>query len=551
MAHRPPAVALVAALLGVAGCSLPAPDLNGRACPCLEGWTCDLTRDVCVRGASDGGVLDDAGDPADAAADPDASAEDAGPTCGDCDDEIACTRDLCLITGECTHVPDSGLCNIGDTCDPGSGCKRSTCVPPDCDDHDPCTADNCDLETTTCTNEPFCPGLLCCAGGVCGECCDAMDCDDSDPCTTDACTADGCTNTSLADGAVCGPGLACCAGECADCCVDGDCDDGSDCTDDQCQAGVCESTSVCGCEDDGDCNGAFCCGGQCYTCCDDLDCDDGDSCTLDSCESGRCLLREACPGELCCDGACGECCDANDCAQPGECEAPATCVGEACNYGSLPDGAQCGWGICCGGACDDCCEDADCPPPDWECNVHECLSDWSDHWCQDVPVPNGTDCFWEEGTCCGGGCCPLDAVCLNDECIVVPDELESEPNDDAANANPLVDGSRVGAQIEPSDDQDWYVITLNEGDTLEIDSSEACGMDTVVFVYGDPPPDPAPTDLRCNDPPDPALACNDDTQDGYCGELTFVAPADGRYFIRVVTFDADESGPYLLNVWIP
>lgn len=553
MAHRRPAAALVAVLLAVAGCSLDEPDLNGRACPCLPGWTCDEARHVCVREGEggDGGPRDDAGSSADAG-DGDASAPDAGRECGDCDDGISCTRDLCLITGECTNVPDSALCNLGETCDTASGCKRSTCVPPDCDDHDECTADACELATSTCSNEPQCGDLLCCAGGVCGECCEAADCDDSDPCTTDTCTADGCASTDLPEGAPCGLGLACCAGQCAQCCGDADCDDGSDCTDDACVAGACESTSVCGCQDDGDCMGAVCCAGQCRTCCDDPDCDDGDPCTLDSCESGRCLLRETCPGERCCAGVCGECCDPDDCGPPAACEAPATCVGASCDYALEPDGTSCPQGVCCGGACDECCEDEDCPPPDWECNYHACISDVGDHWCEDVPVPDGTECFWEPGACCGGTCCPIGSACVNSECIVVPDELESEPNDDAANANPLADGSRLGALIEPADDQDWYSITLAADDTLQIDTSEACGMDTVVYVYGDPPPDPAPTELRCDEgTPAPALACSDDTANGYCGEITFVAPADGVYYIRVVTFDAEESGPYLLNVWLP
>lgn len=49
-----------------------------------------------------------------------------------------------------------------------------------------------------------------------------------------------------------------------------------------------------------------------------------------------------------------------------------------------------------------------------------------------------------------------------------------------------MDGSRLGAQIEPSDDQDWYSITLAAGQSLQIDTGEACGMDDVVCVYARP-----------------------------------------------------------------
>ncbi|MBX3272215.1 MAG: hypothetical protein KF729_18265 [Sandaracinaceae bacterium] len=53
------------ALIALAGCAVPDLDLEGRRCPCVEGWVCDVARDVCVpvggvadAGTRDGGATD-------------------------------------------------------------------------------------------------------------------------------------------------------------------------------------------------------------------------------------------------------------------------------------------------------------------------------------------------------------------------------------------------------------------------------------------------------------------------------------------------------------
>lgn len=77
---------LGAMALLLTACTVPDGLLDDRPCPCLEGWVCDATRNVCVEGDlppvdagrdEDGGALADGG-PGDAAA-ADASAMDAGP----------------------------------------------------------------------------------------------------------------------------------------------------------------------------------------------------------------------------------------------------------------------------------------------------------------------------------------------------------------------------------------------------------------------------------------------------------------------------------------
>ena len=48
----------------LSACVLSPLDLDGKACPCAEGFTCDDERDVCVAstGARDGGAADAAAD---------------------------------------------------------------------------------------------------------------------------------------------------------------------------------------------------------------------------------------------------------------------------------------------------------------------------------------------------------------------------------------------------------------------------------------------------------------------------------------------------------
>lgn len=107
----------------------------------------------------------DAADAADAAEDSAADTlvePDAIPTeigCGsdaECDDGVACTRDVCL-DGLCSHVPldtrcDDGLYCTGDEkCDAVKGCYT---VPRNCADPISCTDDRCDEASRSCTHTP-------------------------------------------------------------------------------------------------------------------------------------------------------------------------------------------------------------------------------------------------------------------------------------------------------------------------------------------------------------------------------------------------------------
>lgn len=75
----------VALAVLLAGCTVDALDLEGRQCPCIDGWDCDETRNVCVRAgeAPDAGAGRDAGPGVDSGPGMDAGDVDAGP--GDLD----------------------------------------------------------------------------------------------------------------------------------------------------------------------------------------------------------------------------------------------------------------------------------------------------------------------------------------------------------------------------------------------------------------------------------------------------------------------------------
>lgn len=77
-------------------------------------------------------------------------------TSGIADDGIACTVDVCPVSGGAyQHITDDALCAAGQMCVAGSGCvARSPECPASCDDHIGCTTDSCDATTHRCVNAP-------------------------------------------------------------------------------------------------------------------------------------------------------------------------------------------------------------------------------------------------------------------------------------------------------------------------------------------------------------------------------------------------------------
>jgi hypothetical protein len=154
-----------------------------------------------------------------------------GCTAESCSDGDACTTDVCMPDGTCSHAAvdcnDGNGCTI-DACDPVGGCVAATAEGNACDDGNECTDDDvCCLDA--CRGTP-----------VAGCCLDASDCDDANACSDDACVDGACSNTPV---------------ECADA--------------DPCVVGFCDPTT-------GECDGA------------PLDCNDGNPYTIDSCGDDGC-----------------------------------------------------------------------------------------------------------------------------------------------------------------------------------------------------------------------------------------------------------------------
>lgn len=130
-----------------------------------------------------GGVVgDDAGRDQ---APPDLAHLDAGQRCDsveECDDGVACTRDVCDLRGICVHTPDALVCDDGvfcngaEVCDPSAGCGGGPLR--DCNDRNVCTLDRCDESRGMCLHLPrdFDND-----GEADSRCVGGTDCDDADP----------------------------------------------------------------------------------------------------------------------------------------------------------------------------------------------------------------------------------------------------------------------------------------------------------------------------------------------------------------------------------
>ena len=130
---------------------------------------------------------------------------DSGVPCAgdeDCEDGVACTRDICDPLGFCRNAPDPGTCDDMNFCNGVEQCDVTRgCVPgarQTCNDDDVCTIDRCNEETKSCDHGPrdldedgdadfFCEGGLDCAdrdplrSSTVSEICDDAvdnDCDD-------------------------------------------------------------------------------------------------------------------------------------------------------------------------------------------------------------------------------------------------------------------------------------------------------------------------------------------------------------------------------------
>ena len=301
-----------------------------------------------------------------------------GLGCADgCDDDNACSVDICLENGACHHtavsdgtacggtggwICESGLCTCTTTCGTKQ-CGADGCggLCGTCDDGIACTFDKCDLESGACTqlaSDLACDDELACTIDTCdvpsGGCLNVPSqafCDDGIPCTSDwcsdelgclsapnddackdgqACTVDACVDgfgcVNSADDALCDDGVTCTADACdatAGCSnlIDvGSCDDGVECTIDACDldAGGCQNAaSLALCDDGIPCTADWCDSATgCIAVAEDAACTDAHECTVDSCLAGFGCVHT---GD---DAACDDGVPCTD----GQCEPDAGCV---------------------------------------------------------------------------------------------------------------------------------------------------------------------------------------------------------------------------------
>ena len=135
----------------------------------------------------------------------------------DCDDDNACTSDVCDENGVCQHdclvgqsCNDGNRLTINDVCVLDSGCPCQgtpvACIDAtDCDDELPCTIDTCENNVCVhtaidCDDDNLCTDDSC--NPLTGECVnESIVCNDNNSCTTDSCNPDtGCVYTSICDG---------------------------------------------------------------------------------------------------------------------------------------------------------------------------------------------------------------------------------------------------------------------------------------------------------------------------------------------------------------
>jgi len=260
---------------------------NGTACNVdSDGCTVD---DSCLEGACKAGTLNT------------------------CEDELACTTDLCVSTGtnsrRCQNTPKVGYCLVDGACltdgelNPKNGCEA-------CLTGKSATAWSlrkegslCNADSDGCTSDDSCKGGVCAVGNVA--------CSDGDSCTVDSCQSTGLNSRDCAHASV-------------------DCSDGYSCTVDWCrsmgaetyvcenriQAGSCLIAGTCYDREDQDADSPGC--KSClpeesqtawsnapdFTSCNA----DGNGCTLkDSCREGNCVAgmappcwdQHSCTADLC------------------------------------------------------------------------------------------------------------------------------------------------------------------------------------------------------------------------------------------------------------
>jgi hypothetical protein len=328
-----------------------------------------------------------------------------------------------------------------------------------------------------------------------------------------------------------------------DCCIP-QCDD-LECGDDGCgsDCGPCVGThdacieGACICQPD--CTGLTCgddgCGGSCGECqqeqhiceanqclcvpaCDGLDCgDDGCEGSCGECEEdntgcleGLCQCLPQCDGIECgddgCGGECGPCQGPQELCVEGLCECQPSCLGKVCG----DDG--------CGGSC------GVCEGPQETCSNGFCV-------CQPECPPLACG---DDG--CGGNCgdCPVARTCAEAQCLCISEE--SEPNSACNQAKGLPPGLYEDLAVCPAGDEDWFAFILQTGQKLTVTALfEHDSGDLEMFLYDQ---------SACSSYLKSSTSSTDNET------ISFVAPVNGTYTVRIMEFAQEAENSYSLQVSI-
>jgi hypothetical protein len=477
--------------------------LMGEISPCLRA-RCDLFSGLCVTHKQPSGLACDDGDTCTTNDICDQGICQGGVPVT-CDDENACTQDVCLPESGCSSTPLEGGCNDGDPCTVGESCQSGLCVATevtDCDDENTCTTDEC-ISGIGCVHEPE-PGEPCddqnacsskseCTGsGACGGL-SFIDCDDQDPCTADTCEPEyGCVftpnNGPCNDGSVCTDNDVCSLGTCAGTPLT--CNDQDACTVDECVEtvgctytgfeGPCDDENACTtddiCDEQGECEGA------------QLSCDDGNPCTFTKCDTAEGCSTTNLPGSGCEDG--DLCTVFDECSEDGVCvpgPAPSCDDTNTCTTDSCEPSVGCVFTPF-AGPCDDgnpCTENESCQQGYCAGNQTNCDDDNS---CTNDSCSSVLGCQYSfyEGSCDDDSLCTHSESCEEGVCVGIQVDCAdgNSCTQDTCDPEQGCDNP-VLPDLSPCDDGD--LCTLNDtcvdgscqlsGQTLECVDGDDCTVD--------------------------------------------------------------------------
>ena len=126
---------------------------------------------------------------------------------------------------------------------------------------------------------------------------------------------------------------------------------------------------------------------------------------------------------------------------------------------------------------------------------------------------------------------------------------ELEPNDDMRDAQAVGVSDVVLAEWTPAGDEDWFVVSLLEGDLLDIRTHSddgGCDFDSFLMINAEWA-DPRPGVTSCQDRDPAAQLCIDDFEGSPCAQVEIEVLADGLYYVRALELGSDDHALYSID----